>query len=58
MDQHKEVADAIVVAGRAMVPFMVVLNQDVRPVVVKVVVGLELRQMVRIKELEDMIMLI
>ena len=49
MDQHKEVADAIVVAGRAMVPIMVVLNQDVRLVVVKVVVGLEQGQMANIK---------
>ena len=54
MDQHKEVADAIVVAGRAMVPFMVVLNQDVRPVVVKVVVGLEQGQMVNTK-VQDLI---
>ena len=46
MDQHKEIADAIVVVGQVMVLFMVVLNQDVRPVVVQVVVGLEQGQMV------------
>jgi hypothetical protein len=54
MDQHKEVADAIVVVGQVMVPIMVVLNQDVRPVVVKVVVGLGQGQMVNTK-VQDLI---
>ena len=39
-------------AGLAMVPTMVVFNQDVRPVVVRVAVGLEQGQMVNIKAQE------
>ena len=54
MDQHKEIADAIVVVGKVMVLFMVVLNQDVRPVLVKVVVGLGQGQMVKTK-VQDLI---
>ena len=54
----KDHVAVIVVVGVDMVLIMVDLHQVVQYVVVKVVVGLELQEMVRIKDLEDMTMLI
>ena len=55
---NKDHVAVIVVVGVDMVLTMEGLHQIVQYVVVKVVVGLELQQMVRTKELEDMTMLI